>query len=584
MTMMITKFHKLIQNKVFWLLFSFLVIVSFVWWGAATPSSDEQAAAVAPGFLDGKAVDPGLFNQAKFSAYLTFLLGAGQQIPYTSEVDKELSPVAWRRLVSLRTAEDLGLVATDSEVVVGLTQQPSFQENGIFNPDAYEAFVTRDLSLLIQQRMTKELFEHHVREEMSLGKLRQMAVETTLVSPFEIERIYRQISNVHEAEYTILGPSLVEEDIDLSDEDVAEFFEANKQRFEIPDAVVVDYVRIPISDFVDKVNVSDAAVTNYYDAHLEEFEILDTDELLGETGSETNLLDTGDMTIVEYTPVEEVAEEIRERLIREGARLKAGEVANDLIYALTPDAYGKAPSFAEEAARANLEVQTSEPFTQNDPLTGITDNSIEFKKQAFSLYPDPDGYFSNPVVTDDAVFMLALKEQIPPRLPELDEVADQARSAAHFNAIETALTEKAREIADAVREGGDGATLAGIAETYGIEVIQTGEFSSTNGLENVEVAGQLLKESTLLNEGEVSDPVAVSTGLMLVRAIRHQTSTVPMSTAIREEIRDRIRSQTASVLFAAWQDNLLDAAGFEEQSFGGEEEEEREEEEGETEA
>ena len=33
MTMMITKFHKLIQNKVMWVGFSFLVIISFVFWG-----------------------------------------------------------------------------------------------------------------------------------------------------------------------------------------------------------------------------------------------------------------------------------------------------------------------------------------------------------------------------------------------------------------------------------------------------------------------------------------------------------------------------------------------------------------------
>ena len=40
MAMLIGKFHKLIQSKLLWGVFSILIIISFVFWG--TYSSDQQ--------------------------------------------------------------------------------------------------------------------------------------------------------------------------------------------------------------------------------------------------------------------------------------------------------------------------------------------------------------------------------------------------------------------------------------------------------------------------------------------------------------------------------------------------------------
>ena len=115
--MMITKFHKLIQNKLLWIAFLIVVVFSFVIWGTAMPNASEMAAANDAGTLDGESVPYPEYQKARFNTYLALVLMTGRAINITPELEEELHTMAWQRLVSLREANKLGLTSSNDEVV-----------------------------------------------------------------------------------------------------------------------------------------------------------------------------------------------------------------------------------------------------------------------------------------------------------------------------------------------------------------------------------------------------------------------------------------------------------------------------------
>ncbi len=63
MTMMISKFHKLIQSRLLWGAILIIIVFSFVVWGMVWPSQmDEMDQVNAAGILDGEPVSHGEYR------------------------------------------------------------------------------------------------------------------------------------------------------------------------------------------------------------------------------------------------------------------------------------------------------------------------------------------------------------------------------------------------------------------------------------------------------------------------------------------------------------------------------------------
>ncbi len=129
MAMLITKFHRLIQSKILWLLFLVIIVFSFVIWGTQMPTTEDRAANDA-GKLNGEAIAFDQFQEARFHTYLSVVLMSGRQINITPEVDEQLTDMAWQRIASLQEAEKLGLTTSDEEVIKAIQSLEFLQSNG----------------------------------------------------------------------------------------------------------------------------------------------------------------------------------------------------------------------------------------------------------------------------------------------------------------------------------------------------------------------------------------------------------------------------------------------------------------------
>lgn len=593
MAMLITKFHKLIQNKLLWIVFLVMVVLSFVVWGTYTPSRDDVTRADAPGALDGKPVDRKEFEEARFGEYMSLVLAAGRPLNLTGEVREELAPLTWRRFISLRAVEELGLIATDREVQESIKSQPVFSADGRFDRKAYENFVRGYLGNLLQANVPLTYFEEHVRRQLSLAKLQQMIRATVLVTPFDVEQGLGLLTDSFLAAYTVVRDDDVPPLDELTEEQVRNHFEQDPSSFTIPPKVKVKYVAFAAGDFLDDLTVDPEDVETYYADNIENYRVEKTDPAEDAAGdaattdtnevaavdtspvgeADTNALAeavvTNEAVVTEETeltfrPLEEVREEIVTLLRRQAALDRATDEAGDLVYELMPSRTGDAPEFEALVAERGITILEREPFTETEFLTDLGTASPEFVEQAFQLRPTKEEYISNPVEGDDAVYVMALVDRIPERVPSFEEVQAEAEAAAREAAEAEALMALAREVQEATRAAAtEGKPMKEALADKGLEVTETDEFTVSEGLREDPYADYLRGEVGTLNTGEVTDLVPVYDGILVAEVLLRKPAESFTITVLGDQVADSLADEFAARLFPSWQDQLLKDAQFE---------------------
>ncbi len=563
MAMLIGKFHRLIQSRLLWLGFLLVVVFTFVIWGMITPRGARRAREQqAAGRLNGKPVSHQEFRQAYFNSYLSVVMIMGQALNITPKLDKELRRAAWRRLAALAEARKLGISASDAEVVATIQHHPGFAVDGRFSPARYNAFIA---GLLRSVGVSETQFEQHVREEIILQKMRHMIRRAALISPFEQKRAFATLTDVFTVDYTLVRPSDVAGEVHLSREDVRAYFDRDPAAFTIPEKVRVAYVEFPISNYLADASVSEDDIQAYYDQHIDDF-TTDTNAAATNAASSTNAVAETDSL---YRPLDEVHDEIAATLRHNAAVAAAQDAATDFVVALAPDREGNAPTFEEAAADRGLKVLTLPPFAEKEPLAGIS-AGLDFNHAAFELSLGPDDYFSDAVVGTSAVYVIALKERFEPRVPQFDEVAARVRAAAEADALEKALTEKARKLHDDLEKGlAAGKTFAKIVRRHGLIPVNVTNLTAAVGFKDLDedTSDTILRAILVRNQGELTDLVPLEDAIAIAYIAERKPGDPARFESLRQNIINALRRDRARLLWQGFEDYLLRQAHFEEKTY-----------------
>ena len=578
MAMLISKFHRLIQSRLLWASFLVIIIFTFVVWGMRSPGASKRAREqMSAGQLYGKYVSQEEFRGAYFNTYMSVVLMVGRPLDMTRDLDKELRAAAWRRLATLKKAADLGITATEDEVVATIQHHPGFADEGRFNPNRYMAFVQ---NMLAPMGFSSSQFEDHIRQEIVMQKLQAMIRPTILVSPSEIMRAYSSLTDKFSVEYVVITTNDVMKEVKVTEEDAEKFFNADPKFFTIPEKVRVKYVRIPVDDFLAIVttNITEEDALAYYDEHIEDYTVTnevavtakkdaDKEADTNETASASNVVAqvTNKVTTLAF---DQVKTNIMTILQRSAARDLASEAATDFAVSLAPDRDDNSIPFEEAVSNASrkLEVGTAGPFALREKVEGI--DAPAFNHTAFALKKTPEEYFSDAVVGSNYVYVIALEEKIPARVPEYKEVAEEVMEAATENAIADALAKKAPEVRDAVTKAlADDKTFASALKPFKLKAEKLENFSATSRDVTNEYFDTIVSGILTHNEGEVTDVLPTETGEVLVVYVAHRTPGLAGGLeTLKPQIIETIKRQRVRLLYDDWQEYLLKEAGFEEKT------------------
>jgi peptidyl-prolyl cis-trans isomerase D len=127
-------------------------------------------------------------------------------------------------------AARLGFQVTDADLADTIRQTAPglFQDGKFVGKDAYAA-------MLAQQNITIEQFESDLRRQLLITRLREVAIEGTIVTPLEIEQAYRKKNEKIKIEYVKIPNDKYRSEVQPTAEEMQGFFKANNARYQTPE-------------------------------------------------------------------------------------------------------------------------------------------------------------------------------------------------------------------------------------------------------------------------------------------------------------------------------------------------------------
>jgi peptidyl-prolyl cis-trans isomerase D len=191
-----------------------------------------------------------------------------QQLP--AEILPNYLPQMIDKLITERAmymeAQNLGFQVSDADVADTIRQLvPNLFPDGKFiGKEQYAA-------LLAQQNMTIEQFEADLKRQIMIARVRDIAMEGTVVTPAEIEAAFQKKAEKLKVDWVKLNSDKYKAEVQPTVAEMQEFFKANSSRYMVPEKrnltlLIADQAKIEAS-----LNPSDAELQRIYTQNQESF-------------------------------------------------------------------------------------------------------------------------------------------------------------------------------------------------------------------------------------------------------------------------------------------------------------------------
>ncbi|MEJ2642442.1 MAG: SurA N-terminal domain-containing protein [Desulfosarcinaceae bacterium] len=260
---MLNVMRKNAQNWLIKIILGAIVIV-FVFWGVGSFTS-KRANRVAQ--VNGEPISIEAYRTAYNNMVEQYRRRFGGQL-----TDEMLEMLHVKRLVVdqlvgqaviLQEAQRQGLQVTDEELSASIASIPAFQRNGTFNSRLYR-------NLLSRLRMSPEDFEVTQRQQLLVQKVSDLVVASAFVGPEEVRQRYDWENAGVNLDYLFVDPARYE-DITADADELAAYYEKNKDNYKTAPQVKVRYVLFSPADFDSQVTVDADEIETYYRNHPDEF-------------------------------------------------------------------------------------------------------------------------------------------------------------------------------------------------------------------------------------------------------------------------------------------------------------------------
>ncbi len=537
--MLITKFNKMIKSKILLILLAFIIVLAFVAVPVATQlmKNKNPGGGGAEGELNGDDISKGEFLRARY-----YELRLRRDTSLTPEEDAYLRNRVWMRLAALKQAKAIGITVANDEIAAYLQRDQAFLVAGNFNSDKY-----RDI--LMRMRIAESDYEDYMRQELLLRKLIDVLASTFWVPHNEASDRAGSLMDYFIAEYIHMSLSNTVTKVKVSDADIKEYYETNKEYFKTEKKINVRYIQFPVDEHIDAIEITSEAVEDYYAFNIDDYTTTDTNN------------------VSVPTPLKEVKDGIAHQLKLKKALNDAAVKASDLVSAMVPGRYSdrKGASMEQAAQTFKMKVQTSEFFAASESVQGI-DADLMFNRIAFSLDPDDDeGYFSDAIFGESNIYVIATQDTIEPAIPEFDEIKNRIIPAVKQELEIKKFYEKAASTRDTLIKGlDDGKKLKDLAKRMKLKVETTKPFNVYEGSisNDIAYADTLIPTVMKLNGDELSDVVDTEDGILLVRIVERTPADALSIMAMKPQVLAMIERYRTSLVYDDWLNANLASAGL----------------------
>ena len=415
-----------------------------------------------------------------------------------------------------QNSDVLAIRVADQRIKSTIRNMPEFQVDGVFDNNRY-------LALINQAGFYQSSdFRDYLRTEMTRRQLTQALVTSEFSLPYQ-EAIFNALQNQQrDIRFATINAEQFKATVELSDEEIKDYYLANQSRFENQEQVKVNYITLDVNDIAKTVVLTEADVAAYYQNNISQYR----DE---EQRRVAHIL-------IEFGDDEAQAKANADALL---VKINAGE------------------DFSTLAKEHSADTFSGENGGDLDWIdAGVMDTA--FDEAAFSL--TGIGSVSDVVKTEFGFHIIKLTDYKAEKVQSLAEVRDALVAKAKNEKAQDKFFELQQEVARLSFEFPDSLDDAAAAINA---TIKTSDWLTRNvNVEPFNVSGVVdaAFSEIVIDEQLNSDIVEVSDSLAIVmRLNEYQEASVKVLTEVTVQIRDILVAQKASEKALVVADELLAA-------------------------
>ena len=402
------------------------------------------------------------------------------------------------RMLLLQSAKSADFAFSREALDQLILQTPEFQVDGVFNAARFD-------QVLQQMGYSRVQFRQLLEQEMLIGQLRAGISGTGFVTDQQVENFARL--EMQTRDFDTLTVPARSDAIEVSDEQISEYYEANADRFRTPERVIVEYVELKKESFFDQVEVSDEELQALYQKQIANLaEQRRAAHILIETGAESS------------------DDEAKAKIDEIAARVKGGE-----DFAAVAKEVSQDPGSANEGGDLGF------------AGPGVYDPAFEE-----ALYALKEGEVSAPVRSEFGWHIIKLLGVQSPEVPSLESMRPELVRELKAQQVEQRFVEVSKQLEDSAFEASD---LAQPAQELGL-MVQTTEPFGRDGGQGIAADRQVVQAAfsdEVLVDGANSSVIELDPDTSIALRVKEhlQPAAIPLAD-VRDDIVEQLQQSLAA--------------------------------------
>jgi peptidyl-prolyl cis-trans isomerase D len=370
-----------------------------------------------------------------------------------------------------------------------------------FNGDTFIGMDRYSAEVQARFQMSVPEFETEVKDALLQQKFQQLVTDGVTASNDEVQAEFRRENEKIKLDYVTIKPSDMQSKVEVSDADIAAYFEKNKAKYVVPERRTIDYAILSLAQLRQRSPVTEDEEKVYYQSHIDQYKLEDRAHIAH------ILFKTVGMTDAEAAEVKKKAEDVLNKA-------KHGGNFGDL-----------AKQYSEDTSK-----------DKGGDLGWIVRGQTvpEFEAAAFSL---PKGSISDLVKTQYGFHIIQVIDREQARTQTLDEVKASIVNQLQEQKAEQLGENVSTQIADEIRRSGK-VPIEDLAKKFNMTTGEAKSVEATQPLPELGNAPGLMDSVFRQRTGDLSAPIHTDAGYVVVSVKDIQ----PMHPATLPEVHDRVAS------------------------------------------
>ncbi len=413
------------------------------------------------------------------------------------------------RMLLLQSAKNANFAFSSEALDQLILQTPEFQVDGAFSAARFDQVIQ-------QMGYSRLQFRQLLEQEMLIGQLRAGISGTGFVTDQQVDNFARL--EMQTRDFATLTLPAQQEAIEVGDEQIKEYYEANADRFRTPEQVIVEYVELKKESFFDQVEVSDEELQELYQKQIANLaEQRRAAHILIETGGELS------------------DDEAKAKIDEIATRVKNGD-----DFAAVAKEASQDPGSANEGGDLGF------------AGPGVYDPAFED-----ALYALNEGEVSAPVKSEFGWHIIKLLGVQSPEVPAFESLKPQLVRELKAQQVVQRFVETSKQLEDSAFEASD---LAQPAQELGL-MVQTTEAFGRDGGEGITANRQVIQAAfsdEVLVDGANSSVIELDPDTSIALRVKEhlKPAAIPLAD-VREDIVQQLQRSLAAEAARAKGEQLL---------------------------